>query len=404
MLVMVSALWILVLAALPGARPVVAETTRITLWHSYRGDERTALEQVVSRFNSEQSELAVELLQVPYDAFADKISAAIPRGKGPDIFIFAHDRIGDWAESGVIEPIGFWAKEEVRKRFPEQALAALTYDDALYALPTAIKCTVLIYNKRLVSTPPGTTEELIALGKQLTDPEKGRFGLAYENGLFFYNAAWMQGYGGRVFDEKLNPVLDSPGNVKGLEFARDLLRKHRIMPEEISNTLVTTLFNEEKVAMVISGPWFRAEIKEGLDYGVALLPVIPETGRRATPLMSVEGVLLSAESAHPREAYRVIEYLTSRDAAVVMATVGKQPVVNLEAYEDPRVSGDPFLPVFMEQSKYAIPTPNIPEMRMVWTPMDIAIGKVLNGRATPAEALAEAQQKLLKDVRRYRGE
>ena len=79
-----------------------AERETVTVWHSYRGDEQKALEELRSRFNESQSEYKVDLLNVPYDAFANKLTSAIPRGNGPDAFIFAHERVGDWAESGII--------------------------------------------------------------------------------------------------------------------------------------------------------------------------------------------------------------------------------------------------------------------------------------------------------------
>ena len=48
----------------------------VTLWHSYRGGERAALEKVAELFNASQigkaDAIRVELLMVPYDAYADK--------------------------------------------------------------------------------------------------------------------------------------------------------------------------------------------------------------------------------------------------------------------------------------------------------------------------------------------
>ena len=35
----------------------------------------------------------VTTLAVPFDAFNDKITAAVPRGKGPDVFIAGQDRL-----------------------------------------------------------------------------------------------------------------------------------------------------------------------------------------------------------------------------------------------------------------------------------------------------------------------
>src|SRR5690349_16593372 len=75
-----------------------AETKEIVLWHAYRAEEKAALEKVINQFNTANAAKGIKVttLAVPYDAYADKISATVPRGKGPDLFIFAQDRLGGW--------------------------------------------------------------------------------------------------------------------------------------------------------------------------------------------------------------------------------------------------------------------------------------------------------------------
>ena len=79
----------------------------IVLWHAYNGAERSALEQTARTWNAAHPDQPLELVAVPFDGFGDKLSSAIPRGNGPDLFIYPQDRIGDWADSNVIEPIEF---------------------------------------------------------------------------------------------------------------------------------------------------------------------------------------------------------------------------------------------------------------------------------------------------------
>ncbi|MBI2572099.1 MAG: extracellular solute-binding protein [Candidatus Schekmanbacteria bacterium] len=368
----------------------------LVLWHAYRGEERAALESVIATFNAGSASAHVDLLAIPYDAFADKITAAVPRGKGPDLFIFAHDRIGGWAESKLIEPIEFWVNDERRSQYFPITLQALTYRDSLYGLPMAFKSTALYYNKALVSTPPKTTDELVEQAKKLTDVKAGRFGLVYENANFYYHSCWFQGFGGTVFDNAGRPALDSAEQVRALAFARDLDRKHGIIPQEVTNVLVTTLFNQGNGAMVISGPWFRGEIAGKVDYGVAPLPEISGLGRRATPFMSSEAVIMSAHSTHKEAAYAVMEYLTSADAARVMATKGRQTAANVKVWEQPDVAKDPTLSVFRAQLDDSRPMPNTPEMTMVWTPASTAMAKVIVGTTEPGAALKEAQQEVEK--------
>jgi arabinogalactan oligomer/maltooligosaccharide transport system substrate-binding protein len=362
---------------------------KLVLWHSYRGAERKALETVVSDWNAKGPATTIELLAVPYDAFADRITAAIPRGKGPDLFIFAHDRIGGWAKSQLIEPLEFWIDEALRARFLPITLDAVTYQGSVYALPIAAKSTVLFYNKQLVAAPPKTTDELIELGKKLTDKPTGVFGLVYENANFYYHACWHLGFGATVFEDG-KPALNSEPAVVALQFASDLDRKHGITPQEITNVLVTTLFNQGKAGMVISGPWFRGEIA-GVDYGVAPLPEISPIHKPARPFMTSEGIILSAQCRSKEQAFEFMKYLASPEVGLVMALEGQQTSALLDVWKDPKVKADPLLPVFRQQLDAAEPMPNGPEMLAVWTPATTAMGEVIIGTTAPKAALDKAQ-------------
>ena len=59
-----------------------------------KGQERLLASRAVVVGCGALGGVQIETLAVPYQAFADRITAAVPRGKGPDLFIFAHDRIG----------------------------------------------------------------------------------------------------------------------------------------------------------------------------------------------------------------------------------------------------------------------------------------------------------------------
>lgn len=390
------------LALLCAPALALAKTT-ITVWHAYRGKEESALKKVVDTFNQKGGELEIKLLGIPYDAFADKITAAIPRDKGPDLFIFAHDRIGDWAARQVIEPVDFWLTDDLKKAYLPPTLDALKYDDAVYGLPMAFKMVALYYNPDLVPTAPTTTDELIAAAKKATDAGKKQFGLVYENANFYYQLAWLQGFGGKVFSNRGKPRLGSDEVVASLEFARALAKDHGIMPEEISGTLVTSLFNQGKAGMVISGPWFMGEIAKGTRFEVATLPTISANGQKARPALTAEAIIMSAKCQSKKEAFEVMQYLTGAEAGLIMATEGRQPVARAEVYDDPKVKGDKVLGVFRRQLQSATPMPNSPAMLMVWSPMTTAMNKVINGSTPPADAAKEAQaeiKKLVKGARR----
>src|SRR5512141_838197 len=136
----------LVVSALLALAAADAGAADLVVWHAYRGAEKAALEKVVAAYNARPGATAkVTTLAVPYDAFADKISAAVPRGKGPDVFIYAQDRLGGWIEAGnTVEPIDFYLDKGLTGRFLPSTMQAMTYRKTTYGLPLNYKVLTLI--------------------------------------------------------------------------------------------------------------------------------------------------------------------------------------------------------------------------------------------------------------------
>jgi len=375
----------------------VARAAELVVWHAYRAEEKAAFEKVTKAYEAAKPGTKVTALAVPYDAFADKITAAVPRGKGPDVFIYAQDRLGGWIEAGnTVEPIDFYLDDAVKNRFIPTTLEAMTYRGTVYGLPLNYKVITLIYNKKLVKTPPKTDVELVALAKKLTDKGAGRFGLAYSYADFYYHAALQNAFGGRVFDAGL-PVLNNPENVKALQLLVSWI-KDGILPAEPSTALITSLFNEGKAAMVFSGPWFLGEIASGVDYGLARLPTIAEAGGKPMrPWMTVEGAYVAAPSKQKDLAYDFVKFITDTKSGETMAIEGRQTPANKKVYDDPKVAKDPVLAAFRAQVEVAVPMPNMPEMTMVWSPATTAMNTVIRG-TSPQAALDRAQAQVVKDV------
>ena len=75
--------------------------TVLNVWHAYRDSEADVLEEILSEYDTNHPEFSIEVLPVAYDAYGNKLESAIPRRNGPDVFIYAHEKIGAWAEAGI---------------------------------------------------------------------------------------------------------------------------------------------------------------------------------------------------------------------------------------------------------------------------------------------------------------
>ena len=399
-----KALAALATVAAYAAMPVAQAATDLVVWHAYRGDEKAAFEKVVGMYNAGQKDVVVKTLAVPYDAYADKITASVPRGKGPDVFIFAQDRLGGWVEAGqTIEPIDFFVDDKVTAQLVPGMMPAMTYRDTIYGLPLNYKSIAMIYNTALVKTPPKTTGELVKLAKGMTDASTGRFGLAYEYSNYFFHAALMNAYGGQVFAPGPTPVIDSPQNIAAVKTMLKWYKQDGILPADPSSTLIASLFNDGKAAIVFSGPWFLGEVQDKVKYAIAPLPTVDEAGGKPMkPWLTVEGVYVSAGSTHKEAAYAFAEYLVSKDAALILALEGGQLPTNKAAYSDPRVMKNPTLQGFRKQLDTAVPMPNYAEMTLMWSPVTTAMSKIVKGSATPGAALKEAQETVKANIGKLR--
>lgn len=391
----------------------------LVLWHAYSGGEERALEQVARSWNAAattEAQPKVELVAVPYDRLAYKLQAAIPRKHGPDLFILAHDHVGEWSAQGLLTPLdgldgAVPGLDPARARALSAGLLPRTLDPLraegrLYGLPLAFKMLALFYRTDLLPRPPTTTDELLTVCRRLRDqreapalspaggPGSGRYGLAYEAGDFFLHAAWLHGFGGAIIPPgEALPRLTTAPQEQALRFAQGLIGE-RLIPEEMSAVMVAQFFNDGRAASIISGPWFLGQINPGVPFAVAPLPRVSATGLPAAPLTTVEAAFLNPHSPRKAQALGFLSYLVSPPAALVRATVGRQSVATGATWNDPAVQGDAVLSAFFRQYQDMKPTASIPEMGAFWEPANQVLRQVLRGQRDPRAAM-ESGQRLL---------
>ncbi len=366
----------------------------VLLWHAYSGSEQEALRTSVKHLEQETG-LRVRLVSVPYEAFADKLTAAIPNGNGPDLFIFAHDRIGHWKANHLIESLEYYVDVAIADRFAFKAISAMSYEGSLYGLPLAVKSVALFYRTDILQRPPTETDQFFAM-QSLYKGEYAGYPLVYENTNLYPHAAWLHGFGGTLFDGSARASMATPQAVAAMTFARKLDRQ-RVVPSGVDSRLVATLFNEGKAAMAISGPWFQNDIGKDVPWAVATLPNVSGTGLPAKPFLGVEGILMSSRARNKDQAFQVLEALTTDQAALQRALHAGQVVPNPAAYKNATLAKDAALMTFREQLDQAVPMSASPLMRSVWTPYQSALLKVIDQNVDAADALRSAEA----EVRSY---
>ncbi len=381
------------------------EKIRIVIWHQKPPGEREVLESAVKKYMELHPEVKVIVLYKETEELRSAYIISAVAGKGPDIVYGPSDQIGPFEILQIIKPLEEIFDSAFINQFDPRGL--LWYKGHLYQIGDQIgNHLFLLYNKKLVPKPPQTMNELIEIGKKLTkdidgDGKIDQYGLVWNYTEPFFFIPFLTGFGGWVMDSLGNPTLDTEATVKALKFVRELRDKHKIIPRECDYNTADALFKEGRAGMLINGPWSIGGYKKaGVDFGIARIPKVDETGLWPAPMVAIKGYSINVNVDKKKLPYVIdlFKYLVSPEVQLEHTKVlGTIPTHKI-ALENEIVKNDPLIQSSISQMEVGKPMPVIPELRAIWDAMRPYYQAVLGGTMTPEEAAKEMQQLAIKKI------
>lgn len=335
------------------------------IWHDKEPAVASAIE---SHLETTLPDLKIELIRKESLTDTLKLVGNNPTA-APDMYIFAHDKIGLFSEIGILAPITDFVSEEALDDYLPLTLEAATYKETLYQLPLYFETLLFMYNKERLSLEevPTTTEELYTYMQNNTDSRRYAFLEQHSNA--YYSAGWIHGFGGKILNEDGTPALNDPATIRALEYKLKFLE---FMPSgQAEYATINTLFFERKANSIIAGPWIVPTAREnGIDLGFAPMPVVNETGLPIAPYAGIQGIhvlkVAANNEAKRDNISRILEALMSEDLAISLALAsGVAPAIE-GAYLDSRITSDELVMAMYDAASNAVPMPNLPEMDVMW--------------------------------------
>ena len=327
----------------------------------------------------------------------DKFFQAARTGKGPDIMIWAHDRLGEWADMGLLRPIEVDA-DFADAVFPK-AWDAFRHDGRLWGYPISMETSGLIYNKALLSEEdvPASLDGIRALGEKL--PE-GVSPLLWDYNNSYFTWGLLGATGAEIFGRTPDGGYDT--SVVGVADDRVVaagetlvsLIKDGILPPSLSYSVSESRMNDGKCAMFVSGPFAWANLeKSGIDFGVTLIPGMD--GMPAKPFVGVLGAMLNRASPNRFLAEEFLtrwlitpEGLKEMDSRVPLGVPALKSL-----YEE--LAADGHIAGTMKNVEVGTLMPNIPQMGLFWSAMESAMSLMTSRQDTPRGALENARLRML---------
>jgi maltose/maltodextrin transport system substrate-binding protein len=371
--------------------PVFAWTNgELLIWMD--ADRGRAIEHVIKQFE-ERYGVKVRI-ESPEDIAAN-FTIAAQSGKGPDIVMWAHDRVGEWAESGIIYPID--VSDEFRNRFLPKGWEGVTYKQRIWGYPIGLETVTLVYNKKLVDGPlPTRLSELETLNAKIKKERPGITSILWDYKSPYYSWGILASAGAYIFakyegDYDIKNVgVANPGAVKALAKITGLVESG-VLPRSVSYSVAEDLMGQGKLAMMISGPWcWRNLTRNGIDFGVAPIPGVE--GNPGKPLVGVVAAYINRSTPNKDLAKEFIQnFLLSEDGLRGLdngKAIGIPSLISL--YEEVAKQND-LIRQMKSCSDAGEVMPNIPRMSRFWTSVGNALQIVTSGKASPQTALKEAE-------------
>jgi maltose/maltodextrin transport system substrate-binding protein len=357
-----------------------------------------AVQAIAQKF---ETDLGLKVTIETPEKITDSFPIAAQAGKGPDIVIWAHDKVGEWADGGLIAPVEI--SSDLSKKFFSKAWQAVLHQNWYWGYPIALETVTLIYNKALLDgSPPADLTQLALIGQKIKKNHPGVIPILWDPRSAYYTWGILASGGGYVFGKNgseynVNNVgIATPGAVAALTKIVALIQSG-VLPKTCSYSETEDFMGQGKLAMMISGPWAWSNlIQKGIDFGVAPVPGVD--GKVGRPFVGVSVAYLNRSSPNQDLSKEFLErYLLTEEGLVEMDKAKPIGIPALVSVYEEVSKNNPRLRQLKTCVDNGQVMPNIPQMGRFFSALGAALQLAADGRLSARTALQEAEANMRHD-------
>lgn len=382
----------------------------LTYWYTESAAEAPVIDNLIHQFELRNPYIKINAVRIPFLLAQGAFTTAAQAGKAPDVFRSDIGWVTQLASQRYLLNIESYTPQSDLSDYLSAALRYDYYNGSLYGLPQVTDVLALLYNKAElkkagIASPPVTMTDFETDAEKVVQDKKALYGFE-TNGQAYYALPFLYAFGGGMFDQRNDILVNSKESIDGLEFLLKLQNADKVMPTNVDygNGQGSPLddFESGQTAMIIGGPGNVSAIWAGSAFtgkhgnlGIAGIPTGP-AGQTGSPLGG-QSYVISAGTPHPFEAYKFISFMSSTPSQVAIANANHTLPTRQSAYKGV-LSSDPVIKTFLSIMNTAVARPAIPQTGHLFDAFDPDIAGALDGVQSPTAALnavAEAWKQLL---------
>ncbi|HET7702334.1 MAG TPA: extracellular solute-binding protein [Candidatus Limnocylindrales bacterium] len=350
----------------------------LTIWHSYgsgAGTEATALKTVTDKIQAANPDLKLTIQDVKFDDLFKKFELEAASGGGPDLFIAPNDSLGKEARAGLFLDVTSKLEGKLGN-MSEVAVEGSKVDGKLYMVPESLKAVAAYYDKSKVTTPPATTDELLAGIKS------GSIKAGFLRGSYHAFGFWAA-FGGKLMDDKGKCVADTTGVGDAYNYFKETAAAGATWYEKYDDLAAD--FKSGKINYIVDGPWASGGYKEALKDNLAVAPMPAGPKGPSQPLTGVDGWYINTNAKDPDLAVNfALEMIKPENEQVFVDVAGHIPA------DTTLTIADPLTLKFAEAVKTGFPRPQNTQLDNFWGNFDNALTLVMTKGEDGLKAATDA--------------
>jgi multiple sugar transport system substrate-binding protein len=374
----------------------------VTYWTTYNTvspEYKVLSEQIIPAFNTLFPNVKIDAQQIPDTDMRQKLLTAAAGGETPDIARLDIVQTPEFANLGALAALDDLIPDfaTYSQAFYPGPLATNLFQDKHYGLPLDTNTRVLFYNSALfeeagITAAPATFDDFTAAADKIMALGKDGVAAFSEGGTSSWNVLpWLWSNGGGITNAdytQATGVLNGEATVGAVNMLKGWLDSGAMSQTILGGGLATSQeIAENKVAMIVDGPWmpaiFTAQYPD-FKYELATFPAGPGG---SISVVGGENIVLFDASKAKDAALAFMQFVATPQPQLDMATTGQMPVLT-ELTTSTDVPD--FFPPFLTQLQTAQPRTPSP----AWTKIDEAVTnavlQALTGEVDAQSALDDA--------------
>ena len=401
--------------ALGCSSAAAGDRTTLRIWAM--GREGEVLSQLMPEFEKQHPDIHVEVQQIPWTAAHEKLLTAYVGESTPDIAMLGNTWVPEFVALNSLEPLDNLVarSQEIRRDdFFPGIWRTNVVNGRTYGIPWYVDTRLLFYRTDLLAKagyrefPRTWAEWISAMKKMKSQMAPNQYPMLMPTNEWPQPVIFALQQGSPILrDGGRYGAFEQPAFRKAFEFYLSFYRQGLASP--VSSSQVSNLFQEFErgnIAMYMSGPWYIGEFK-------SRLPATMQDKWMTAPVPGIDGpgvsmaggssLSLFAASEHKKEAWLLIEYMSSPAVQLRFYTLTGDLPPRKTAWEDTALANNKYTKAFRDQLERVVPLPQVPEWEEIATTIFEHGEQAIRGTKTLDQTLASLDKDVnaMLEKRRY---